>query len=582
MPFTRRTFGGLACLALFLLAVPVQAEVAPDPLRLVSEDVDLFVKVDQPRKLVETVTTLDLVKQLQQIDVVKELYDSTTLRRYFQLLAYFEKQIGAKWPEALDRLAGGGAVLAVQFDTEPPTVLLVVQGKDEALLQKFAETGLQVIEQELGRQESKDKIEKGLYQKIATYRIGKEYHAAAAGSALLFSNSEQGLHGAIDRHLDGGKKSLAGVKGVAEARKMLPAEPLAWAWLNLENVRQFPQVKDIFKQPNDNFLLSVPFGGLLDVAGRAPFLCAGFYQEKDSFRLTFRLPRGREGMAPEMAVHIPPADQPGSRPLLEPKGVVLSTSFYLDVSKFWEDRARLFNKETAQALEDFDKDSGRILFGQRLSNLLTKAGAYHRIVVAHQEKRSYKKAPKLLLPAFAAVIEMRDPDGFSRSMETLLRAAALGLGNQYKLKLTEEKHGNYEIVGYLFPEKIALKEDVSDLRFNFSPCFVRVGNQFVVSSTLELAHELIDLLEKEAKSSVKGSAAASRTQVYASGGVEILKDFEDQLMTQIILGQAVPADEARKQVQALTDLVRQLGMLQIETTYSAKEYHFDIRLKMSK
>ena len=36
-----------------------------------------------------------------------------------------------------------------------------------------------------------------------------------------------------------------------------------------------------------------------------------------------------------------------------------------------------------------------------------------------------------------------------------------------------------EIVGYRFDEKAPLKADVDDVRFNFSPCYARVGNQFV-------------------------------------------------------------------------------------------------------
>src|SRR5262249_45205997 len=42
-------------------------------------------------------------------------------------------------------------------------------------------------------------------------------------------------------------------------------------------------------------------------------------------------------------------------------------------------------------------------------------------------------------------------------------------------------------------------EDYS-LRYNYSPCFVTVGDHFIASSTLELCHELVDLLQKEGKS----------------------------------------------------------------------------------
>ena len=46
------------------------------------------------------------------------------------------------------------------------------------------------------------------------------------------------------------------------------------------------------------------------------------------------MPSGRDGMGQGMSVHIPPAGYQAP-PLLQPKGVVYSNSFYMDLSKFW-------------------------------------------------------------------------------------------------------------------------------------------------------------------------------------------------------------------------------------------------------
>ena len=45
-------------------------------------------------------------------------------------------------------------------------------------------------------------------------------------------------------------------------------------------------------------------------------------------------------------------DQPGSLPLLEPKGVIYSSSFFLDVSKLWEHRAQLLNDKQLKDFRD--------------------------------------------------------------------------------------------------------------------------------------------------------------------------------------------------------------------------------------
>src|SRR5262249_48016849 len=149
------------------------------------------------------------------------------------------------------------------------------QGKDEAKVKRFAQLGLQVLEGEIARQESKDKLEKAEYREVETYRIGTQFHAAVVGSALLIANQEKALQGGIDLHLDGDKKSLVRNTSVAEARKLLPSEPLAMAWLNLETVRKAPGAKDVFTLPRNDANLTIAFGQYLDLASRSPYVCGG-------------------------------------------------------------------------------------------------------------------------------------------------------------------------------------------------------------------------------------------------------------------------------------------------------------------
>jgi hypothetical protein len=576
----------LACLGLVLTTALLRADAPPDPARLVPEQTDLLLEVRQPRQLIEGAITLDLVNQLRAIDQVREFLDSTTYRRFYQIVAYFEKQLGTAWPELLDRLAGGGVMLAAKQGDNPGQALLVIQGKDAELMKKFAHLGLEVIEQEVARQDVKGAVKKGSYRGVETIHLGNDFHAAIAGAALLVSNKENVLQAALDLHADGDKKSLANVAEFVEARKLLPPDAFAAAWLSLSPLHKSPAAKDLFEFPRTNPVatgLTVLFGGNADVVGRAPFVCAGLVPQKDGLVATIRMPRGREGMSPVSSVHLPPAGKPGSLPLLEPKDVMFSSSFFLDVSKFWDDRAKLFTPEQVKVLEEFDKNAPGPLGGNKFSSLLTMTGAYHRVVVANQAKRGYKIAPKVILPAFAVIVEERDAEAFSKTAETALRAAALLASTQVRLKLTEEKHGDLTLVGYRFPENVKVKQDVNDLRFNFSPCFFSVGQFYVVSSTLELGHELADLLQKEESGSqVKTDAATVRSQAYGRGGADFLASVEDILLTQAILDQALTPEAAREQVQKLLGLVRKLGVVQFDSGYGDNDFHYNARLILGK
>jgi Protein of unknown function (DUF3352) len=573
-----RFAAGLSLVA--LLAAAAAADTPATLLSSVPDSADLLVQIKSPRRLVETLTNLDAVKQLQQFPSVKELLNSTTFRRYYQFLAYFEKELGTDRFELLDRLAGGGAVLATKLGDQAPA-LLVVQGKDEKLMKKFAETALKMIDQELARQEVKERPVKETYMGVETIRFGKAIHAAVVGSTLIVSNNEKALQGALDLYAGKSKKSMADVASVADAAALLPAEPLASLWINMEGVKQQPAFKEFYAAPRDIVQMLV-YGAIVDAVGRSPFVSIGLCLDKDGLRLSGRLPRGREGMSAVKAVFLPPEGQPGSRPPLTPKGVLYSESFYLDPAPIWADRTKLFSAQQVKSLEDADKNSGKFLSGLQLSKLLTEAGPYHRFVAVEQATAGYKITPKTHLPAFGVVSEMRNPESFGRNLETVLRGAALLATTQVKLKMNEEKYKDCEIVSYRFPEDSPYKGDDGGYRFNFSPSFTRVGNQFVASSTTELCRELVDELQKEAKQSPGGAAMTRQARLIPGGVADLVKAFEDTLVTQTILDQAVPPDAARKQVEAFIQWVRGVGELDLDETYTTNEFQFDLRWKTGK
>ena len=66
-----------------------------DPLRFFPESTDVVLKVEKPRALVEAVLKHDLAKQAQELRIVRDFLDSANYRRFFQLVAHFEKELGA-------------------------------------------------------------------------------------------------------------------------------------------------------------------------------------------------------------------------------------------------------------------------------------------------------------------------------------------------------------------------------------------------------------------------------------------------------------------------------------------------------
>jgi hypothetical protein len=573
-----RSLQGL--LAFLLCAGLARADQPPSPLRLIPDQADFVAQVHQPRKLLESVTQLEFVKQAQKLEAVKELLDSTQTRRFYQFLAYFEKQLGGSTNELLDRLAGGGIAVGAKFGDKAPA-LLVIQGTDAALMRKFLALGVEIVEQELARQELNVKFTKESHENLEVLRLGNDLHIALVESALLISNRAEALQKGLELATNKEKKSIASHAGLNEAMKLLPKDRLASLWLNMEPVRKSPMFEPFYKTPRDPFI-TINLGGLVDLLGRTPAVTAALCRDERGFLFTVRLPRGREGMGADRLVNCPPEGQPGSRPLLMPKDTLFSSSYFWDISQFWNERVALFGEERAKAIEEFDKNSGIALSSIGFSKLLTATGPYQRLVAVHQTKTGYKRQPKTPIPAFAMVVELRKPEEFARGLETLLRFGGLTATAQIGMTMVEEKYKGSDIVGYRFDEKKELREDINDIRFNFSPCFARAGNQYIFCSTIELCHELIDLLDREAKGQDRGSKPKSRTVFAASGVKETLVSFREQLIAASVLGQALPLEQAKAQVQALIALFDLADSLSLEENYGAKEYHLDIRANFKK
>ncbi len=73
-----------------------------------------------------------------------------------------------------------------------------------------------------------------------------------------------------------------------------------------------------------------------------------------------------------------------------------------------------------------------------------------------------------------------------------------------------------------------------------------------------------------------------QARLVAAGAADLLKSFEDTLVTQTILDRAVPPAEAQAQVKALVQFVRGLGEIDLDETWTADSMHYDLRWKTAK
>lgn len=553
------------------LTFPARGRAA-DPLDSIPPSAQLVVVSDHPRKLAEAVTGLEAFQKAQKLPQYRAIYDSASAKRAFQLLALFEKELGAKWPELLDRLAGDGAALGLQFGTDPAPTIIVLQGKDEEQVKKATEFALKTVEDELARQGAKEAVKRSNIDGHEVLTIG-DLRTARVGATTIISNNDAMLKAAILLATTDRAK-LPEHKARKDAFKLLPKDALAWLYLDFAAVKQSQATKDFFDATRKDFLQTIVVGGTIDCLKRAEFIAAGLYRDARGFKLSVRLPAGRSEFPPEFQLHVPPKGKPGTLPLLEPPGTIYSHSLHLDISHLWTNRKTLLNDEIREGLEKADKDISKILPGSvKFGELLAMWGPHHRIVVANHDTPPYKKQPGARFPAFGYVATGRDPK-FAKSVEPALRSAAIIASLQFDLKLTEHTHDGVGIIAYRFPENKELADDPDGIRFNFEPCFAIVDDQLVVASTVELCKKLITELKGAEKK--PASSAVLRGRFSAKGGADFLAALPEPLITDAVLNRGIGLDDARKEVAELVAWLKALGTGRVELDITEKEYRLDL------
>lgn len=564
------------CLALAMFAAPVVA--GPDVLRHVPKEAGLVVVVENPRTLIEAGRNNDAYRSALTLPAVREALDSTTSRRFFQLVEYYERDLGAKWPEVLDKIAGGGMALGVGIYKDPAPVLLVMRGTDEPAVAEFFTAVTRIAEQELARAAGPNnpspdaKLRKAKHHDVDTVHLGKDLHAARVGKVIYVSNLEAPLHAGLDLKE---VNSLAKQKGPTAARAFVGGDPLAWGWLDFAKVKEQKVSQDFFAATRKDFLQTTVLGSSIDAFRRSDFLSFALYQTADGFRACLKLPAKRADLPTEFALHAPKPDAPGSLPLLEPKNVVYSQSFYLDFGTLWTERKKLFNDQQLADFEKGEKDVSRVIPGTTLGKLMEMSGPYHRVVAVSGYGKPYKTEPEQPIPPFAVVSSMRDPQ-FGKAATVAMRAGAFLASFQTGLKMSEEKAGDVAITSYRFPEDKPFPDDPGGLRFNFVPSFAVVGDYLVASSRPELIKDLIPELTKPLG---KGSPVVWRAKAYAVGGADLVRSYPEPYITATVLGDGVGLDEAKKRVDQLAAWIGTLGTASLEMDHAADAYQLQVEWK---
>ncbi|HKD36388.1 MAG TPA: hypothetical protein VKB78_06290, partial [Pirellulales bacterium] len=146
-------FGILIVVSVVWSAGAANAVEPLDPVRLVPAATDEIVRIDRPRAIADLAINLVSRPELAGFRGYRDYFESTNYQLFKQLVGHFERELGNRWADLVDELAGDGVVLAIkQKKNSSGQALVVIQGRDSKLLAKFFLKAMDVAEQEQARQ----------------------------------------------------------------------------------------------------------------------------------------------------------------------------------------------------------------------------------------------------------------------------------------------------------------------------------------------------------------------------------------------------------------------------------------------
>ena len=566
-----RKMKALLCLSLAWVAfsgISSYAEELPPPAEWVPPEALVVLEVPKMEAVIEALLSPEVQRRINEIPQAKEYFQSAQFAQLVAVVSYLQMRLDTPWKEAVRQLLGG-RIFAAAFPQNG--LLLIIDTKSQSLLERLHQVVLEHAREEARKAFDPARVASRTYKGITAWTLdgGKNVYALV-GSRLIFTNKADLMKSVADLREEGGTHSLSRSENYQAARAALGGGMPAWVFVNLSALAGRPRAERIQEVVRSNPLLGLLLADTLEAVNGSSWLAGAVQIEKD--RLSIKL---------QVDGSLPAADQPlafslpdettGVLPNIEVPRRLAALTLYRDLAKFYAAKDILFPERTS-GLIFFENMMGIFFTGRHFSEeVLPHLHPEIRLVVAAQEYNADYGIPDVQVPAVAVVFRMKDPARFTPMAEEAWQKA-LGLINftrgQQALPGLILDRQEYQGVRYsvaAFPTLDLSAEERRHVRFNFKPVLAPCGEYLILSSTEQLARDVIDYLRKEEATGPTRLAGCSlMLETNREGLLRLIEANRENLVLQNMVEKGHDRGKAEEEVRNLWLLVSLLGEMKLE------------------
>ena len=402
----------------------IAAEPLPDVSHWLPAETVIVLEVKHPEPLLKLIGDDRLAAAITSSQAYQLQAQTANFRQFLAIVRYLETSFNTDWATGLQRLTGGGMTVAI---LPGDAVLMSVDAADAKLLTELHEMLLKFARDDAVRESQPDRVKSVEYRGATGWTFGGDEAHVILGNRLLIANKPDALKRVLDRSQDKSGPSLATTANYVAASKAAGADAAATLYVNMELLKLHPPIKQALES-RSNPLAALLLAGATEALRQSHWLAMDLHIDGETLTLnatTDAAPAQATGVA---AFALPQQNEAAARPLVSVPRQIAGMSLYRDLHAFYAAKDQLFPDRTS-GLIFFENMMGIFFSGRDLSEeVLAQTGPEIRLVVAQQQYDPQIGTPRVQIPAFAAVLQLRDPEEYRIVAEEAWQKA-LGLIN---------------------------------------------------------------------------------------------------------------------------------------------------------
>lgn len=540
----------LACFTLAPLqdreaSVPVAGSVLP-------ESSIAFVEVPDPTRLVNTLANHPVIERIKADKTLSKAWNSADLMKARAGIRMAEVALGKKIPDIVDILGGKG--VAAAFDPKTEGVILIARsGQPEefaALLDKI----IQFTQQN-------QKMATDTYRGVSVMKLDKAAMARFKDGFIMTNKPELGKH-VIDAMLSSDGKSLSKNATFVKAGFDQPAkDETARLFVDTAALKKLGAMDKIEEGLKSNPLAELILGGVIESLTKSDFVVADASLTDTRFHIGARTPYDPASISEPREFYFGNKGTGRAPRPIQLESTILNLTTYRDISKMWLYAGDLFDQRINDGFAEAESTLSTLFAGKDfVEEILGEIKPTMQLIVARDDFKNTLPKPALKFPSFAIVGEFKDAARMNKEMKRTFNSM-IGFFN-----VVGAMEGNPQMdmdmdmedgVKFMTSSFVPLPEDEksenASVHYNFTPTLGMADDQFVLSSSLELARKVMAARKNAAN---RGFGDQNLEMTLRGPALKtILADNEEKLIANNMLEEGNTREEAELQIGLLLRVV---------------------------